>query len=76
MKTYVFSFISFFDNVMTSKIIESSEDPVTLVQEELTEKGWAMDPEGYDIDSIEDLKRFAFDCDSMFEIIEVPGPVG
>lgn len=67
MKKYVFSFISFMDNIMTSKIIQSEKDMLEVAIDELNLCGYDVE-EVYDI---EGLKRFAFDCDSMFEIIEI-----
>ena len=52
---------------MTSKIIQSEKDMLEVAIDELNLCGYDVE-EVYDI---EGLKRFAFDCDSMFEIIEI-----
>lgn len=70
MKKYVFSHISFFDNVMTSKVIESDLDELTVATKEFTGMT-GFDPSDTPINNLDDLKCFAFDCESMIEIIEV-----
>ncbi len=70
MKKYVFSHISFFDNIMTSKVIESDLDIVSIGIKEFAGMT-GFDPSGESIQNLDDLKGFAFDCDSMIEIIEV-----
>lgn len=69
MKKYVFSHISLFDNVLTSKVIESTLPMLTIAMQELVCKGWELEDEG--IKTLEDLKNFAFNCECMIEIIEV-----
>lgn len=69
MKKYVYSFISFHDSDLTSKVIESDLDPIAIVIKELDILGWQMGDAKFD--SIDQLKTFAFDCDSMFNIIEI-----
>lgn len=68
-KKYVFSFINWFDNELTLKIIESDLSAIEVAIEQLCEFGWK--PEEEDRKSLKHLKQFAFDCDAMFEIIEV-----
>jgi len=69
MKKYVFSYINFFDNVLTSKVIESDLDAFHVAFKEFCDRGWDLDDE--DLETLEDLKKFAFNCDTMIEIIEV-----
>ena len=69
MKKYVFSHISFFDNVLTSKVILSDLDAFHVAHNEFCNMGWDLDDE--DLETLEDLKNFAFNCDAMIEIIEV-----
>lgn len=71
MKKYVFSFISFHDNELTSKVIESDLDITTVALNELQAKSWDVTEDGSMSPTLEDLKNFAFNCDCMFEIIEV-----
>lgn len=70
MKKYVFSHISFFDNIMTSKVIESDLSDLEVATQEFAGMT-GFDPSGESIQNLDDLKGFAFDCDSMIEIIEV-----
>lgn len=65
---YVFSFINLFDHVMTSTVIESEKDSFEVAKEALLGRGYDPYEESK---TLEDLKCFAFDCDSMFEIIEI-----
>ena len=68
MKRYVYSYINWFDHDLVSKIIESDETMIQVAKNELNANGYEVDSE---ILTLQDLKRFAFDCDSMIEIIEV-----
>ena len=70
MKKYVFSYISFFDNVLTSQVITCEDlDALTVAAAALQGKGWDLRDEG--ISDLEELKNFAFDCECIFEIIEI-----
>lgn len=71
MKKYVFSFINFHDNDLTSKVIESDLDMTAVVINELEARSWEVTGNGSMSPTIQDLKNFAFDCDSMFNIIEI-----
>jgi hypothetical protein len=68
MTKYVYSYISFFDNVMTSVIIESDKTAFEIAKEQCELNDWQVYE---DITTLEALKQFAFECDFMFEIIEV-----
>lgn len=68
-KKYVFSHVSLFDNVLTSKVVESTLPILTVAMLEFQGKGWDLDDE--DIKNLEDLKNFAFNCEVIFEIIEI-----
>lgn len=70
MKKYVFSHISFVDNIMTSKVIESDLDALSVATQEFVDMT-GFDPSDTPINNVDDLKCFAFDCESMIEIIEV-----
>lgn len=70
-KKYVFSFINFFDNVMTSKVVESTLPILTVAIQEIGGLGWDVEDSDRGINNLGDLKRYMFDCDAMFEIIEV-----
>jgi hypothetical protein len=69
MKKYVFSHISFFDNVLTSKVVASDLSALEVAIQELVNQGWDLADEG--TSDLEELKNFAFNCECMFEIIEV-----
>lgn len=71
MKKYVFSFINFFDNMLTSKVIESTLPILTVAIQEIGGLGWDVEDSDREINNLDDLKCFMFDCDAMFEIIEV-----
>lgn len=67
MKKYVFTWIDFSDNEMTSKIILSDLDAFEVAYREMTGRGWDFT----DVNTIDDLKNSAFNSDCLFEIIEV-----
>ncbi len=71
MKKYVFSHISFFDNIMDSKVIESDLDALQVATQEFARMTGSYPPGEENIQNLDDLKNFAFNCDSMIEIIEV-----
>ena len=66
MKKFAVSYISFFDNKMTIKIVEANDWKAALVQSEFM-KDYDDLPEDF-----EEAKQAAFDCDSMFEVMEIP----
>ena len=73
MKRYVFSFISFFDNDLQSKIIEA-ENRLAALEKGFTEEGFKIPEDLYDQatddeDKEDLLKQEAFNCDSMIEVI-------
>lgn len=72
MKTYVISFINFFDNELVSDIVRSDKTEVEVLKEYLF-KGQEADNEDLkNLNTIEECKEYCFDCDSMCNIIEVP----
>ena len=70
MKKYVFSFLNFHDCDLTSKVIESDLDAFEVAYEEMTGRGGDFE-DFTDVNTIDDLKKYAFNGDCMFEIIEV-----
>ncbi len=68
MKKYVFSWINFHENQLTSEIIDTEYSMLEVVREFLNNDGWEVQ----DIQTIESLKEIAFSGDCMFEIIEIP----
>lgn len=72
MKTYVISFINFFDNELVSEIVRSDKMEVEVLKEYLF-KGQEADNEDLkNLNTIEECKEYCFDSDSMCNIIEVP----
>lgn len=72
MKTYVISFINFFDNELVSEIVHSDKTEVEVLKEYLF-KGQEADNEDLkNLNTIEECKEYCFDSDSMCNIIEVP----
>ena len=71
MKTYVVSFINFFDNEMVSEIVHSDKTELEVLKEYLVEKQEASNEDLKGMITVEDCKQYCFDCDSMCNIIEV-----
>lgn len=72
MKTYVISFINFFDNELVSEIVHSDRTELEVLKEYLF-KGQEADNEDLkNMSTIEECKEYCFDNDSMCNIIEVP----
>lgn len=71
MKTYVISFISFFDNEMVSEVIHSDKTELEVLKEYLSQNWPDGKEEIKELEYIEECKQYCFDCDSMCNIIEV-----
>ena len=72
MKTYVVSFINFFDNEMVSEIIHSDKSELEVLKEYLSKSWPDLKEEIEKLNCVEDCKQYCFDGDAMCNIIEVP----
>lgn len=72
MKTYVISFINFFDNELVSEIVHSDKTEVEVLKEYLFKEQEADNEDLKNLNTIEECEEYCFDNDSMCNIIEVP----
>lgn len=73
MKKYAVSYINFFDNILTTKIIEIDGDwKDALKQLFFQDYGNELfeGDELFKVD-IEKAKEIAFDCDFLFDVVEI-----
>jgi len=70
-KTFVVSYISFFDNYLHSEIVKALHTYHALELSSVVKNGYLSLEDLHLITDMEELKYAAFDRDFMFEVIEV-----
>tara|TARA_B100002003_G_C14118371_1_gene537888 strand:+ start:346 stop:564 length:219 start_codon:yes stop_codon:yes gene_type:complete len=71
MPRYAISKISFFDNELTTVIVEAINADQALIKENIHDYLGLTERE-LELTSMQDLKQLAFDSDSMINVIEIP----
>lgn len=68
MPKYCVAYINFYDNIMTQEIVKAKTE-LDALRTSLEINGYDSSDEKFS--SIEEVKQFAFDCDSMVSAIEI-----
>jgi hypothetical protein len=70
MNKFIFAWINFFDNELYIEQIYTHEEMLSAAATKIKNSvGFDFDPKEFK--SIEEMKHAAFDCDFMFEIIQI-----
>lgn len=67
MKIFIVAYMTFFENVMEMEQVEADSEFEAL-KNYMGGKNWELDA---DIDTVEKLKEFAFNCDSVIGAYEL-----
>ena len=72
MRTFAVSYINWFDHELDTQFIQA-ENEIEAACQRLLGAGYELDQEAFL--TLEDVKHFAFDCDSMVHAVELPSAV-